>query len=695
MTQTGSGLSRDVQDLLNEPLCSRDAGAERPGAAGGRQSDDFFRTAFERAPIGMALIDVDGHVLEANAAMWTMLGYSESEWRTKLLKDVIHPDGTPASKVRRDLLVSGKIRGYEVERKLVHKQGHTIWAAVSISSVYEGDKPSHFIVQVQDITERKRAEEILLRTHDELEARVQQRTADLREANEKLQEEIAQRQQAEERAESLNSRIVGLLENMSAGFVVVRREGWRFAYVNKGAERIMRRCREEIIGKNTWEVFPHFVGTVYYDQFRRAMFQRVTADAELYHPRQDRWVRVHIFPVPEGAGVLLEDVTERHIAESAAMSDILRAFNAELDMEKVSAALAVGLRIISNCDRSSLTLFDEEGWATITTIGETSIPVPFPTRVNASELSAWRVVLAGKPFAVTELEADSESPILKAAYTAGLRSTLSVPLRLPGGGVSGMLNLGWCRRAGANSAQLHLLGQIADAVALVVRRGQLFEEVRVGRERLQALSHRLLEVQEAERRHIARELHDEVGQQLTGLKFVIEAVRRVPAAIAVDQLAEADKLIDALVARVRALSLDLRPAMLDDFGLISALLWLFDRHTAQTNVQVVFEQQSLEQRFPPEVETAAYRIIQEALTNVARHAGVDQVFVRVWLALDTLHLLVEDNGVGFDSATSLGVSRTSGLPGMRERAFLLGGSLTVKSVPGRGTQLCAELPAHD
>jgi signal transduction histidine kinase len=299
-------------------------------------------------------------------------------------------------------------------------------------------------------------------------------------------------------------------------------------------------------------------------------------------------------------------------------------------------------------------------------------------------------VLAGKPHLIADLQGEAD-PILQRVHAVGFLSCLSLPLRVPGG-ISGMLTLSWRRRAGFNSAQLPLLGQIADAVALAVQRWRLFEQVRAGRERLQALSHRLLEVQEVERRHLARELHDEIGQQLTGLKFVFDAARRGLADMAVPQMMEADKLIDGLIGRVRDLSLDLRPAMLDDFGLVSALLWLFDRYTAQTTVLVCFEQQGLEQRFSSEVETAAYRIVQEALTNVARHAGANEVFVRAWTEAEVLNLQVEDNGAGFDPAPSLVISPTGGLPGMRERAFLLGGSLTVESAPGHGTRLRAEFP---
>jgi PAS domain S-box-containing protein len=223
-----------------------------------------------------------------------------------------------------------------------------------------------------------------------------------------------------------------------------------------------------------------------------------------------------------------------------------------------------------------------------------------------------------------------------------------------------------------------------------------YVRLRLSRRRLRVLSRRLVEAQEAERRRIARELHDEVGQVLTGLKLSLEMADRRAAGGdgAAAPLAEAKGLVNGLMARVRALSLDLRPTMLDDLGLLPALLWQFEQYAARTGVRVDFEHAGLERRFRPEVETAAYRIAQEALTNVARHAGVAEVRVRLWAKDDALLLQVEDQGAGFDLEAADSVGRSSGLSGMRERAALLGGRLTLASAPGSGTTLAVELPAE-
>ncbi len=205
-----------------------------------------------------------------------------------------------------------------------------------------------------------------------------------------------------------------------------------------------------------------------------------------------------------------------------------------------------------------------------------------------------------------------------------------------------------------------------------------------------------MEVQEAERRKIALELHDEIGQVLTGLKLGLEIGSRLPAHEVGASLDQARALVNDLMARVRKLSLDLRPPMLDDLGLLPTLLWHLEHYTAQTQVRVNFKHSGIEKRrFAPDVETAAYRLVQEALTNVARHAHAPEASVRLSTHRQTLLIEVEDIGSGCDVESVLMASETSGLAGMRERVVLLDGRLTVESRPGMGTRLTAELSIVD
>ncbi len=209
---------------------------------------------------------------------------------------------------------------------------------------------------------------------------------------------------------------------------------------------------------------------------------------------------------------------------------------------------------------------------------------------------------------------------------------------------------------------------------------------------LKALSQRLVDVQEAERRYVARELHDEIGQMVTGLKLVLETSLHPPDGAGQAALDEALSLINDLMERVRQLSINLRPQMLDDLGLLTALDWLFKRYSKQTGIHVQFKHTPLPERLPARLETAIFRIVQEALTNAARHARVKELSVRLWTNAEQAGLQVRDAGAGFDGAAALKRGTSSGLSGMRERAELLGGEFILESAPGEGTCLTVELP---
>jgi PAS domain S-box-containing protein len=232
----------------------------------------------------------------------------------------------------------------------------------------------------------------------------------------------------------------------------------------------------------------------------------------------------------------------------------------------------------------------------------------------------------------------------------------------------------------------------ADVIALAIDRKQTEARLWETTRRLTILSRRLLEAQEAERLQLARELHDEIGQLLTSVDLMLQAAMRSPVERVPERLDEVYALIHELADRARELSLDLRPAMLDDLGLVATLRWYLDRYMARTGVRVRFEPAGAEQRYPTAVETAAYRIAQEALTNVARHAGVHEATVRLQSGSDALRLQVEDRGAGFDPRSALALGSSSGLIGMRERATLAGGRLLIEAAPGHGARLLAEFP---
>jgi signal transduction histidine kinase len=225
---------------------------------------------------------------------------------------------------------------------------------------------------------------------------------------------------------------------------------------------------------------------------------------------------------------------------------------------------------------------------------------------------------------------------------------------------------------------------------LVLSNTLLLNEVKSSQLSLQKLSRQLVQVHEEERRNLARELHDEIGQYLTALKLRLGSKARVTG-----QLDQSLLLVHELIQKVRKISLDLRPSVLDDLGLLPALEWYFERYTQQTGIVVDFDPQNLErQRFSNEIEITIFRIVQESLTNVARHANVEQVFVRLETRPDEIALEIEDEGAGF-AMDAQKVGSSSGLTGMVERARLLQGSMEIQSRLGKGTIIKVRIPLQE
>jgi signal transduction histidine kinase len=205
----------------------------------------------------------------------------------------------------------------------------------------------------------------------------------------------------------------------------------------------------------------------------------------------------------------------------------------------------------------------------------------------------------------------------------------------------------------------------------------------------------LLQAQELERRRLARELHDEVGQALTAVKLNLQALEgRLPGKHA-NSLMESLAIVDAALVQVRNLSLNLRPAILDDLGLAAALRWYVDRQAQRGGIAMEFTNELSGARASIHLETTCFRVAQEALTNVLRHAKAKRVSVRIRESQGALHLHIDDDGVGFnvDQARQLAQGGGSlGLLSMQERVILVGGRLDIVSTAGGGTAIHACLP---
>ncbi|MGD2077535.1 MAG: PAS domain-containing sensor histidine kinase [Chloroflexota bacterium] len=240
-----------------------------------------------------------------------------------------------------------------------------------------------------------------------------------------------------------------------------------------------------------------------------------------------------------------------------------------------------------------------------------------------------------------------------------------------------------------------LVGTLVDVTTCVDAR----DEIEKHRRQLQRLSAQLIGTRETESKRISQALHDMIGQSLTAVSINLAQIKQdLPTDLPPDiweRLAESETLLANTLAQTRRLSLELRPAMLDELGLLPTLRWHIHRFGKRLNIRSTLQASSVKQRLSPELEIVLYRIVQEGLTNVARHAKASQVNVNLRCQEDQLKLTITDDGVGFNVQQAIraeNVDGRLGLLGMSERVSLFGGCLDIESDLGKGTQLKVTIP---
>ncbi|NJP05116.1 MAG: PAS domain S-box protein [Chloroflexaceae bacterium] len=408
-----------------------------------------------------------------------------------------------------------------------------------------------------------------------------------------------------------------------------------------------------------------------------------------------------LLSVLTGIGSQIGQFMERKRAEEArwryalrleVLRKIDRSILAARSTNDIASAAVDHLRQLIQCQQVSVALFDENSHEAIVLVtdiyGETRLMpgerIPFNI---AEETVTWTDSdeSAEEPVAFS-----ASSPLHEYVQADGMRSSVCVPMASRGS-LIGALILSANTENAFSREHVEIAREVANQLAIAVQQAHLFEQVREGRERLQVLSYRLMEAQEAERHHIARELHDEIGQALTAVKISMQALQRVAGEPALEPyIGESISIVDHALQQVRNLSLDLRPSLLDDLGLAAALRWYIDRQTRWAGFTTEFRADLGETRLPSDLETACFRVAQEALTNVIRHAQARRVQVEVWQEQDQLHLVIRDDGIGFDvrlAQKKASHGGSMGLLGMQERVVFAGGNITIDSVPDGGTEV--------
>jgi PAS domain S-box-containing protein len=511
----------------------------------------------------------------------------------------------------------------------------------------------------------KRAEEALRQAHDELERRVEERTADLSLANEQLLWQIQVRQQVEEALQEQSRILEAFFQHTINPLVFLDRQ-FNFIRVNEAYARVCQREVSEFPGRNHFDLYPHAENQAIFAKVVQSKTPHQAIAKSFVFPDHPEWGVTYwdwtLAPILDEQGGVdflvfaLNDVTQRVLAEEhkaqlveiiEATPDFVGAANLDGGVLFINKAGREMLGVGVQDDLSCLSIRDFHPPETVRFILSEALPA-------ARREGVWRgetVFLAknGREIPTSQIMHVHKAPDGGDAFYSTIAHDIS--------------------------------------------------DLKQAEHKLRMLTSQLLKAQEIERRRLSRELHDEMGQSLMVLKMQVGALERKlpPGQEALQEdCRRALKYIDEIIDNVRRLSRDLSPSLLEDLGLSAALNHLFDefgRH--QESMQFVVEQESVDELAPKDAQINIFRIFQESLTNIAKHAQASQVRVSLKKQGDVLLGVVEDDGAGFEVAAVLarhGYDRGLGLAAMYERLRILGGTLHIDSEPGKGTRISFTVP---
>jgi len=545
--------------------------------------------------------------------------------------------------------------------------------------------------------QRNQAEAALHRAHDELEQRVLERTAELVKASEALQES--------------ETRFRLMVEGCKDYAIFMLDPEGRVSTWNAGAADIKGYRAEEIIGQHFSCFYPpEDLERRKPDMELRAATAEGRFEDEGWRVRKNGtqfWANVIITAIRDKEGKLIgfskvtRDLTERKKAEDtmAALYEANLKVQEQWELsERLSRLLRTAETVVA-VDRANILLADPEGrWLeAVASLGTEepleAIRVPIGPEgggVAQAYLTQQMITWDGRGPVPEELR-------LKPPYEqiAALRSRVfaNVPLVVVGKAI-GVLGVDRKHsRRPFEPATLQVLKLFAAQAALAIGNAQLYEELNSHRDRLRALMGRILRIKEEEAKRIAHGLHDEAGQLLASVHLALEEMAAELPSSARAHVEKIRNQLDRIGGQLRRLSHELRPMVLDDLGLQPALHFLAQGVSARTGIPVTVEG-STGGRLSPVIETAIYRIVQEALANATKHAQATSVRIQLQREADTIRCAVRDDGVGFDLRAVVAKRGKPGLGllGIRERLDALDGKCSIESAPGRGTEFLITIP---
>ena len=648
-----------------------------------RQSEERFARFMQHLP-GLAWIkDTQGRYVYANAAAEKAFNTPREKLYGKTDQDIFPPEVAALFR-RNDAQALADEKGVQVIETLQHQDGVLHSSLVSKFPIPALDGSTALIGGTAfDITERLRAEEALRESEERFRA---------------------------------------ILRQATAGIVLKDADGY-LIFVNEAFCSMLGRTEEELLGKTIWEFMHPDDIAENKRSYERLMLEGIPFRLERRFMREDGsiiWADASISPImdadgkPQSAIAVEVDITGRKQAEDAlqqlnlqledrvlSRTAKLREVNQTLREEikerrKVEQALRKSEATARENEEKLSTLFNllPVGISFLDPQGQ--IIQMNPALANILKLSDEQV--ADGSYRSRRYVRANGTLMHPAEFASQRAVTEGRTIYNVETGVQ--LEEGELIWTSVSAAPVNVADVGAVVVTVDITESKLAERaLQESRERLQILSQRLVEVQEDERRAIARELHDRVGQTLAALNINLIIISgqlggKVDEQIST-RLNDSMKLVAETIALVRDVMSNLRPSVLDDYGLEAAIESHLAQYRARYEINTIFEKpESPLPRLGPSIEMTFLRIAQEALMNIAKHAHASQVTVRLGHEQNAICMTIQDNGIGIESWSEANQSGSHGLTIMRERAEAFGGSIKVSSVPGKGTKVDVSIPAE-
>jgi len=596
-----------------------------------REREQLFAATFDGAPNGINVADATGRYLGANASFLRLVGYSEAELRTKTIFDLTHPEDVGESWRAFEAILTGEADRFEFHKRYVRKDGAVLWVHVSANRVVDEEgRVTRLVAQVDDITQRRAADERL------------------RESEEELRQSRA--------------RLQAFTDNSPSIMCLKDRDG-RYRFANaKFLERHALRA-EQVVGRTDAELFP-----------RRQALALAARDLEVLTRGQavefeEQLNLVSKFPVLDaagvvtGVGVVVTDITDRRLTEQALREQ--RTLLAEA--QKVAGLGSWEWDPESGRVTWSSKLYHIYG------VSPESFQPSFEAYLER----------------VHPEDRQSSGTMMARALMDGRSFTMQERIVRPGGEVRHLRSHGEVVR-NERGKPIKILGACLD----VTEQRHSETALRQAAQDLHGLTRRLVQVEEAERRRIAAELHDRVGQSLSALNINLDIILKdgTLAPPAKRRLEDSLALVDGTLQSIENVMAELRPPLLDEYGLAAALGSHAEEYSRRTGILAAMEDAAPEavKGLRLEAALALFRIAQEALNNAAKHSRASRVSIEISSTENRLLLAVRDDGQGFDASAAR--RGRWGMTTMRERAEAVGGQLEVQSAPGEGTRVVATVP---